>query len=121
VMNHLAGREYPWVSSPVRTYFRDVYDHLMRITESADRYRELMNTAVETYLGQAAESTNRVMKILAVLATLGLPLTVATSFYGMNFEHMPGIHHPLGVGILVGLLVAVEALLLVLFRRKGWL
>ena len=121
VLGHLAGREYPWVSAPVRTYFRDVYDHLMRITESADRYRELLNTAVETYLGQAAESTNRVMKILAAVATLGLPLTVATSFYGMNFEHLPGIHHPLGVGILSGLLVAVEAFLFVLFRRKGWL
>jgi magnesium transporter len=121
VLGHLAGREYPWVSPPVRAYFRDVYDHLMRISESADRYRELLNTAVETYLGQAAESTNRVMKILAALATLGLPLTVATSFYGMNFEHMPGIHHPLGVGILAGLLAAVEVLLFVLFRRKGWL
>ena len=121
VLSHLAGREYPCVSPPVRAYFRDVYDHLMRITESADRYRELLNTAVETYLGQAAESTNRVMKILAAVATLGLPLTVATSFYGMNFEHLPGIHHPLGVGILSGLLVAVEAFLFVLFRRKGWL
>lgn len=121
VLSHLAGREYPWVSPPVRAYFRDVYDHLMRMTESADRYRELLNSAVETYLGQAAESTNRVMKILAVVATLGLPLTVATSFYGMNFEYLPGIHHPFGVGILVGLMVAVEAVLLVLFRRKGWL
>ena len=121
VLSHLAGREYPWVSPAVRTYFRDVYDHLMRITESADRYRELLNTGVETYLGQAAESTNRVMKILAAIATLGLPLTVITSFYGMNFEHMPGLHNPLGVGILAGLLLAVEAVLFVLFRRKGWL
>jgi magnesium transporter len=121
VLGHLSGREYPWVSDPVRAYFRDVYDHLMRLTESADRYRELLNTAVETYLGQAAESTNRVMKILAAVATLGLPLTVVTSFYGMNFEHLPGIHNPLGVGILTGLLVAVEASLFLLFRRNGWL
>jgi magnesium transporter len=121
LFSHLVGRDYPWVSESVRAYFRDVYDHMMRITESADRYRELLNTAVETYLGQAAENTNRVMKILAAIATLGIPLTVVTSFFGMNFDYLPGIHHPLGVGLMMALLVAVEGVLFVLFRRKGWL
>jgi magnesium transporter len=121
VLGHLASREYEWVTSPVRMYFRDVYDHVMRVTESADNFRELLDTAVETYLSQAAERTNQVMKLLAIIATLGLPLTVLTSFYGMNFEHLPGAHHPSGVAILVLVMLTIEAGLLVVFRRRGWL
>jgi len=121
VTAHLASREYAWVSPSVRMYFRDVYDHVMRVSESADNFRELLDTGVETYLSQAAERTNQVMKLLAIIATLGLPLTVLTSFYGMNFEHLPGAHHPMGVTVLIVAMVAIEAVLLVIFRRKGWL
>jgi magnesium transporter len=121
VLGHLASREYPWVTPAVRMYFRDVYDHVMRVTESADNFRELLDTGVETYLSQAAERTNQVMKLLAIIATLGLPLTVLTSFYGMNFTHLPGLDHPLGVAILSIVMLAIEAVLLVVFRRKGWL
>ncbi len=121
LLGYLSNREYPWVSAPVRTYFRDVFDHLMRITEAADRLRELLDTSVELHLSQQAQSTNQVMKVLAIVATLGLPLTVVTSFYGMNFEHMPGLRHPAAVPILVAGLLAVEAALLWLFRKKEWL
>jgi magnesium transporter len=61
------------------------------------------------------------MKLLAIIATLGLPLTVLTSFYGMNFEHLPGLHHPSGVLVLTGVMLTIEAALLFVFRRKGWL
>jgi magnesium transporter len=121
VLGHLSSREYPWVTPSVRMYFRDVYDHVMRVTESADNFRELLDTGVETYLSQAAERTNQVMKLLAIIATLGLPLTVLTSFYGMNFEHLPGLHHPSGVLVLTGVMLTIEAALLFVFRRKGWL
>ncbi len=121
VLGHLASRDYPWIAASVRTYLRDIHDHLWRIGESADTYREILDTAVETYLSQAGERTNRIIKFLTIIATMGLPLTFITSFFGMNFAHMPGLHHPAAVPILVGSMVAAEAALLVVFRKKGWL
>lgn len=121
LLGHLAGREYPWIAPPVRTYLRDVYDHLWRIGETADTYREILDTAVETYLSQAAERTNQIIKLLTIIATLGLPLTFITGFFGMNFVHMPGLNHTAAVPILIVAMVAMETALLVLFRKKGWL
>lgn len=121
LLGHLVVREYRWISTEERTYFRDIYDHLVRFTEAVDRIHELLDTAVEIYLGQAAYGTNRVMKILAVIATMGLPLTVTTGFFGMNFRHLPGLGRPEAIGLLIGALVVIEVALVVVFRRKGWL
>ncbi|MDM7916921.1 MAG: magnesium/cobalt transporter CorA [Candidatus Eisenbacteria bacterium] len=121
ILSHLSTHEYPWISAPVRTYFRDVYDHLLRIGESLEIHRDVLTTAVDTYLGQAAENTNRTMKIFTAIATLGLPLTVITSFYGMNFDFLPGLHDPRAFGAMLLSMFGVEAALLMLFRKKGWL
>lgn len=121
VLGHLSIRDHPRVSPSARAYFRDIYDHLLRIGETADSYRELLDTAVETYLSQTAERTNQVMKILAIIATMGLPLTVVTGFFGMNFEHLPGLHYKYGIWLLIACVLVVEGSLLRLFHKKGWL
>lgn len=121
VLSHLAAREYPWIAPSVRTYLRDIQDHLWRIGETADTYREILDTAVETYLSQAAERTNQIIKLLAVIATMGLPITFITGFFGMNFAHMPGIDHPVAVPTLIAAIIALEVALVVVFRKKGWL
>lgn len=121
ILGHLAMRDHPHIAASFQAYFRDVYDHVLRIGDMADSYRELLDTAVETYLSQTAERTNQVMKILAIIATMGLPLSVMTSFFGMNFEHLPGIHSRYGVLIVMGTMLAVEGSLLGFFRKRGWL
>jgi magnesium transporter len=121
VLGHLATKENDYISRTVRAYFRDVYDHVLRILDATDSSREILDTAVDTYLSQATENTNQVVKTVTVIATLGLPLTVLTGFFGMNFDHMAVFHHPLGVLVFFGLAIGIEGFLLVLFRRKGWL
>jgi magnesium transporter len=121
LLGHLSMYENPGISPAVRTYLRDVYDHVLRIGDTADTYRELLDTAVDTYMSRMAERTNQVMKLLAIIATMGLPFTVMTGFYGMNFDHIPGLRNPAGVWILLGGLIVTEGILVGVFRRKGWL
>jgi magnesium transporter len=104
-------------------YFRDVYDHLIRLTEMLDTQRDLMTAAVDVYLSASSNRMNEVMKALTVIATVFLPLTFVTGFFGQNFPwlvaHIGGVWWFLGVGIGTELLTV--ALLVAWFRRRGWL
>jgi magnesium transporter len=121
ILAHLSSKEYPYISRTVQTYFRDVYDHVLRILDTVDSSREVIDAAVDTYLSQATENTNQVMKTLTVIATLGIPLTVMTGFFGMNFEHMEIFRQPSGLWVFFGITAAIEIALLAAFRWKGWL
>jgi magnesium transporter len=121
VLGHLSMRDHPRSSPSSVTYFRDICGHVLRIAETPDNHRELLDTAAETHPSQTAERTNQVMKILAIIATMGLPLTAANGFFGMNFEHLPWLHPRYGLWIVAGIVLAVEGFLVRLFRKKGWL
>jgi magnesium transporter len=104
-------------------YFRDLYDHLIRIGDTVDGYRDLLSGVMDTHLSTVSNRLNVVMKQLAIIATVFLPLTFLTGFFGQNFSWLVG--HLVGgwafVVFGVGLeLVAVGAVA-VLMRRRGWL
>lgn len=104
-------------------YLRDVYDHTVRIEELTDVYRDLLNGATEVHLSTVSNRLNEVMKQLTVIATVFLPLTFLTGFFGQNFtwmvDHVGGPVSFLLLG--VGLQAATVAGLLLLFRRRGWI
>jgi magnesium transporter len=103
-------------------YFRDIYDHLMRITDMIDTYRDLLTSSMDVYLSTVSNRLNVVMKQLAVIATVFLPLTFVTGFFGQNFPWLIGEMRGWERFVLLGVgseLVAVTALLVV-FRRRGW-
>ena len=104
-------------------YFRDLYDHLIRISDLVDSYRDLLSGVMDTHLSTVSNRLNVVMKQLAVIATVFLPLTFLTGFFGQNFGFLVGHIGSAGSFVLFGLgteAVAVVALF-VLFRRRGWL
>jgi magnesium transporter len=106
-----------------RDYFRDVYDHLIRISDLIDSYRDLLSGATDLYLSTVSNRQNDVMKQLTVIATVFLPLSFITGFFGMNFGYMVNslIHASWTFWVVgVGSMVATCAALLVFFRRKGW-
>jgi magnesium transporter len=114
--------ELPGLDADDERYFRDVYDHLIRISDLVDSYRDLLTGAMDVYLSTVSNRLNAVMKQLTIIATIFLPLSWLTGFFGQNFgfevrnigswESFAG----LGVGTeVVGLLV-----LLVYFKRRGW-
>ncbi len=104
-------------------YFRDLYDHLIRISDLVDSYRDLMSGVLDTHLSTVSNRLNVVMKQLTILATIFLPLSFLTGFFGQNFAWMvtriTSLPAFLGAGI--GLPVAVVVVLVAAFRRRGWL
>jgi magnesium transporter len=115
--------ELPGVDAEARRYFRDVEDHLIRIGEMLDSYRDLLQGANDVYISTVSNRLNVVTKQLTVIAGIFLPLAFVTGFFGQNFgwmvDHVGGAAAFFGLGI--GLQVATVAALIVLFRRSGWL
>ncbi|MDX6591964.1 MAG: magnesium transporter [Gaiellales bacterium] len=114
--------EIPGFATDDRRYFRDVYDHLIRLTEVVDAYRDLLTGTMDVYLSTVSNRLNSVMKQLAIIATIFLPLTWITGFFGQNFgwevRHIGGLQSFAFLGI--GLEVAAVAWMLVYFKRRGW-
>lgn len=103
-------------------YFRDIYDHVIRISEQIDSYRDLLTGAMDVYLSTVSNRLNEVMKQLTVIATIFLPLGWLTGFFGQNFGWLVGHLGRLGTFLSLGVgseVVAVVALI-VLFKKRGW-
>jgi magnesium transporter len=115
--------ELPGLQLDERDYFRDVYDHLIRISDLIDSYRDLLSGATDLYLSTVSNRQNDVMKQLTVIATIFLPLSFITGFFGQNFGYM--VIHLINAEwtfwvIGVGSMVLTCVGLVVYFRRKGW-
>ena len=89
VINHLSRNEYHFVQKRTQAYFRDVYDHLYRMAEMTESFRDMSTAMVEAYLSTVSNRMNEIMKVLTTITTIFMPLTVITGIYGMNFDHMP--------------------------------
>jgi magnesium transporter len=114
--------QLPGMTPEDERYFRDIYDHLLRISDLIDTYRDLLTSSMDVFLSTVSNRLNVVMKQLAVIATIFLPLTFITGFFGQNFgwlvRNITGWPAFLVFGI--GLEVAAVAALVVFFRRRGW-
>ncbi len=85
VLNRLARDDYSVISASHRVYFRDVYDHVVRIHDISETLRDLIAGALDTYLSAVSNRTNEIMKVLTVVTVAFLPISFLTSFFGMNF------------------------------------
>ncbi|MHB8859661.1 MAG: magnesium/cobalt transporter CorA [Thermoleophilia bacterium] len=88
VVNEMTSRSYPFVREQTLPYLRDVYDHLVRLSDMLDTYRDILTGALDVHLSAVSNSLNLVMKRLTVVATIFMPLTFITGFWGMNFQDM---------------------------------
>jgi magnesium transporter len=114
--------QLPGLSEEDERYFRDIYDHLIRISDLIDSYRDLLTGAMDVYLSTVSNRLNSVMKQLAVIATIFLPLSWLTGFFGQNFgwevRHIAGWGTFIALGL--GTELLVMAVMLVYFKRRGW-
>ncbi len=116
-----SGELAPVVPREIRTFFQDVYDHLLRITEQLDRLRDALNSILQANLTQVTVRQNEDMrKISAWVAILAVPTMIA-GIYGMNFDHMPELKWVHGYYFSLGLMSTVCGVLYLTFRRTGWL
>ena len=115
--------ELPGLDTDDRLYFRDLYDGLIRISDLVDSYRDLLSGATDMYLSTVANRQGEINKQLTIIATIFLPLTFLTGFFGQNFAYLTGhiINHTWSFWVFgIGFLVASVIGLWFWFRRKGW-
>ena len=121
-IGRLARREFPAISDEMTYRFRDVYDHVVRLTEEAVLFQDRITGIFEVNLSSVSNRLNQVMKLLTVMSTIFLPLTVLTGMWGMNITipHFPG-GPEVQFWWIFGLMVVICVAMLVFFRRNKWL
>lgn len=121
VINHLRRIDSPLVSETTKAYTHDVYDHTIQVIETVESFREFTSGMLDIYLSTINQKMNEIMKVLTIVATIFVPLTFISSLYGMNFEYMPELHHPLGYPLVLSMMAAVSVFMLFIFHRKKWI
>jgi magnesium transporter len=121
VCNRLVRFDVGLVPDDCHAYFRDVYDHVIRINEALDTMRELLTTALEANLSLISVGQNEVTKKLAAWAAILAVPTMIAGVYGMNFEFMPELHWRFGYALVMGGMLGVCGVLYWRFKRAGWL
>lgn len=121
VLHRLGRGEFRVVSSEEAILFRDVYDRTYRVFETLESLRDMMTSALEVYLTVVSNRTNEVMRVLTVFSIILMTAGLLAGIYGMNFESIPLARLGAGFYILVGLMAAVSAALLAMFRKKRWI
>jgi magnesium transporter len=122
VVGRLARREFPLITEPLAYRFRDVYDHLVRLTDESMYFGDRITSLLDAHLSTVSNQLNSVMKILTVIATIFMPLTFITGLYGMNVD-LP--HFGLGASVffwvLLFFMMAISGGMLVFFRMRKWI
>lgn len=121
LLNVLIRDTSPLIRDEMHIYFRDVYDHAVRALDLVETYRDLMSGTLDIYLTQMANRTNEIVKALTIVATIMLPLTLVTGYYGMNFEYIPTLKDPNGIWYVTAGLLGLSFTMLAFFKYKKWL
>ena len=117
----LVGGRVPQICQGTQEYFRDVVDHLERLSHNVDTFRETVTTAMTVNLAMITLSENEVTKRLAAYAALVAVPTMIAGIYGMNFKHMPELEWEIGYPLAVATMIAIDAYLFTRFRHARWL
>ena len=121
VAYRLSRGDYAFVHAKTRAYFSDVYDHLVRLVDINESLRDLVASVMEMYLSATSNRMNEIMKVLTLVTTIFMPLTLVAGVYGMNFHHMPELTWRYGYFAVLGAMLVIAASMLLWFRRRGWM
>ena len=121
VVNRLEKSEHKLISDKTQFYLRDLYDHIIQISENIDISREMIWGLMDMYMTTISNKMNEVMKVLTIIASIFIPLTFLAGIYGMNFEYIPELKHRNGYFVLWGVMIFIFVALLIYFKRKKWL
>ncbi|MFC2109397.1 magnesium/cobalt transporter CorA [Bacteroidota bacterium] len=121
VVSKIEKSDNPIIHEKTQLYLRDLYDHIIHVSESIDIYREMIWGIMEMYMSTISNKMNEVMKVLTIIATIFIPLTFIAGIYGMNFKNIPELEHENGYFILWGVMLLVFSGMVYYFKRKKWL
>jgi magnesium transporter len=119
--SRLFGGRVPPACAGLGEYFRDIYDHLIRINQSIDAARDTVGTGIQVALAMVATRQGEITRMLAAYAALVAVPTMIAGIYGMNFKHMPELDWVFGYPLVLGAIAAIDAFLFTRFRKAGWL
>ena len=121
MLNRLSRGEFPLITRDEMIYYRNVYDHLVRMTDMAESYRDVVSGLLDAHLSVTSNRLNQVMKVLTIISTIFLPLSVITGFFGMNFKYLPGAEWEYGVAAAAAFMLIVGGGMMWLFKRNKWI
>jgi len=121
VLNRLSRGDFEIITDKARIFYRDVYDHIVRIEDLNQTLRDRSDNALATHLSSIANRQNETMKVLSIVAAIFLPLTLLAGIYGMNFENMPELSWKWGYFAVLGFMGAVIIFLVWWFWARGWI
>lgn len=120
-VGNLERAESPLIQETTAVFFRDVYDHIIRVIDTIETFQDLLSGLLDIYLSSVSNRLNEVMKVLTVISTIFIPLTFVVGVYGMNFKHMPEIQWRFGYWAVWLVMVLIGGGMLLFFKRKKWL
>ncbi len=121
VISRLDKTSCDFIHSKTLSYLRDLYDHIIQVTETVELYREMTWSLMDMHMTIMSNKMNEIMKVLTIIATIFIPLTFIAGLYGMNFKNIPELTYENGYFYLLGIMFILLVLMLIYFRRKRWL
>ncbi len=121
VMNVLVRRDTPIFEITIVVYMQDVYDHILRVSDALDTYRDIVTGALDAYLSMTSNRLNVVMKRMTASSIILMTVTIVASIYGMNFKYMPELDWRLGYPMALGIMAGAAGVLIFLFKKIDYL
>ncbi len=121
MINNMIRSETKLINSSTDIYLRDLSDHVTRIIDTVETYRDLLSGIMDIYLSTNANKMNEVMKVLTIMSSIFIPITFIVGVYGMNFENMPELKSQNGYYVVWGIMLSVIGGLLIYFKKKKWM
>jgi magnesium transporter len=121
VFYKMSHGEVNCIDENIQHFYRDIHDHLLRISDLAESYRDLVAGLLDIHFSVIANKTNEITKVLAIFSAIMLPLSVIAGIYGMNFDNMPELHTRNGYFAVIGVMILIAVGLLIYFWKQGWI
>jgi magnesium transporter len=121
IMGAISHQNLPYMSNETDVYFIDIYDHISRVVDSLDSYRESLTGLLELQMGMKSDRMNEIMKTLTIISSIFLPLTFIVGLYGMNFRVMPELGWAYSYPLVLCLMFAITVFMVIYYKRKKWM
>lgn len=120
IINKIEKNDSNFIKSTTIPYFRDIYDHVIQVSENIEIYREMIWGLMDMYMTNISNKMNQVMKVLTIISTIFIPLTFLAGIYGMNFDNIPELHYQYAYFILWGIMILMFLAMIYFFKKKKW-
>ncbi|MEK6759534.1 MAG: magnesium/cobalt transporter CorA [Deltaproteobacteria bacterium] len=120
ILRQLGSGEYARISQRWAPHYKDIYDHAFMVSELIESYRDSITSTMDVYLSNVSNRLGEIMKVLTVIATIMMPLTLLTGIFGMNFQHIPLLDNPAGFYIILAFMGTAAGIMLLAFKNRGW-